>query len=137
MGKSIDKHEMIADYLDEMKTDAAAIRALAVHGAFQEELAQKCWLISEHATSLSQVERKQMRKEADRRKRSARRATPLLKYLGAEKAVEIARRALQIHGGVGYTKKLSGSVAFVVDFSLLAGIAVTSSFGSVAPGSSR
>jgi hypothetical protein len=27
-----------------------------------------------------------------------------LKYLGAEKAVEIARRSLQLHGGVGYTK---------------------------------
>ncbi|MCA9564772.1 MAG: hypothetical protein KC561_14850, partial [Myxococcales bacterium] len=29
---------------------------------------------------------------------------PLLKYLGAEKAVEITRRCLQIHGGVGYTR---------------------------------
>ncbi len=32
----------------------------------------------------------------------ARRATPLLKYLAAEKAVEMARRCLQIHGGNGY-----------------------------------
>jgi alkylation response protein AidB-like acyl-CoA dehydrogenase len=104
MGKSIDKHELIADYLDEMRVDAAGIRALAVHGAFQEELAQKCWLISEYATSLPETQRKELQREGNRKKRSARRATPLLKYLAAEKAVEIARRALQIHGGVGYTK---------------------------------
>ena len=30
--------------------------------------------------------------------------TPLIKYFGGEKAVEIARRNIQIHGGVGYTK---------------------------------
>ena len=33
MGKTIDKHEMIADYLDEMRTDTQALRALCVHGA--------------------------------------------------------------------------------------------------------
>src|SRR5207237_6696755 len=104
MGKSIDKHELIADYFDEMRTDVAGIRALAMHGAFDEELAQKLWLISEYATTLSDSERKEMQREANRRKRAARRATPLLKYLAAEKAVEIARKALQIHGGVGYTK---------------------------------
>ena len=31
-----------------------------------------------------------------------RRVTPLLKYLAAEKAVEMARRAIQIHGANGY-----------------------------------
>ena len=35
----------------------------------------------------------------------ARRATPLLKYLAAEKAVEMARRCLQIHGGNGYMRE--------------------------------
>jgi hypothetical protein len=30
MGKTIDRHEMIADYLDEMETDIRALRALAV-----------------------------------------------------------------------------------------------------------
>jgi hypothetical protein len=34
--------------------------------------------------------------------RKSRRITPILKYLGAEKAVEHARTALQIHGGNGY-----------------------------------
>lgn len=35
----------------------------------------------------------------------SRRFTPLLKYITAEKAVEHARRCVQIHGGVGYTKE--------------------------------
>ena len=44
MGKTIDKHEMIADYLDEMQTEIQSVRALAMHGAFHEEMAQKLTL---------------------------------------------------------------------------------------------
>ena len=38
--------------------------------------------------------------------KKARRITPLLKYFGAEKAVEHARTSLQIHGGNGYTTQV-------------------------------
>ena len=38
-------------------------------------------------------------------KRRTRRLTPLLKYHASEKAVEFARWAIQIHGGVGYTQE--------------------------------
>jgi alkylation response protein AidB-like acyl-CoA dehydrogenase len=103
MGKTIDQHEMIADYLEEMRNDIAGIRALAVHGAFQEELAQKKALHLQFG-KLSDDERAQLERELRRHKARARRVTPLLKYLGAEKAVELSRRCLQIHGGVGYTK---------------------------------
>ncbi len=103
MGKTIDQHEMIADYLDEMRVDLAGLRALAVHGAFEEEMGQKKNLVAQFA-AISDAERAKMRDEAKAHQRAARRATPLLKYLGAEKAVELARRSLQIHGGVGYTK---------------------------------
>ncbi len=89
MGKTIDRHEMIADYLDEMRTDIQALRALGVHGAVArgdgaEEAAHRqvrrrsptptrsSWSARSRATSAQ-----------------ARRVTPLLKYLGAEKAVEI------------------------------------------------
>ena len=41
MGKTIDKHEMIADYLDEMKTDVQAIRALTITATEYNELAQR------------------------------------------------------------------------------------------------
>jgi alkylation response protein AidB-like acyl-CoA dehydrogenase len=106
MGKTIDKHEMIADYLDEMRTDAQALRALCVHGTYHEELAQKLAMkLRLGEADLGEGEKKALAKRIAKHKRSARRVTPLLKYFGAEKAVEMARRAIQIHGGVGYTKE--------------------------------
>ena len=105
MGKTIDKHEMIADYLDEMRTDAQALRALCVHGTYHEELAQKLQIRVRIESTLGAAEKKELEKRIRHHKRSARRVTPLLKYFGAEKAVEMARRAIQIHGGVGYTKE--------------------------------
>jgi hypothetical protein len=105
MGKTIDRHEMIADYLDEMRTDIQAIRAMAVQAALHEELAQKLdlWLRYELFDSPEAAE--QGRKQQRRHKRKARRITPLLKYLGAEKAVQIAQRNIQIHGGYGYSSE--------------------------------
>ena len=105
MGKTIDKHEMIADYLDEMRTDVQALRALCVHGTYHEELAQKLQIRVRVDATLSADEKAKLEKEIRGHKRAARRVTPLLKYFGAEKAVEMARRAIQIHGGVGYTKE--------------------------------
>src|SRR5437763_6827643 len=43
--------------------------------------------------------------QARRHLAEARRALPLLKYLAAEKAVEMARMCLQIHGGNGYMRE--------------------------------
>jgi alkylation response protein AidB-like acyl-CoA dehydrogenase len=105
MGKTIDRHEMIADYLDEMRTDIQGIRAMAVEGAYWEELAHKKELFAQARTAEGSLERKRLEKEARRAKRRARRVTPLLKYLAAEKAVEMTRKAIQIHGGVGYTQE--------------------------------
>ncbi len=103
MGKTIDKHEMIADYLDEMRTDVQALRALCVYGTYHEELAQKLTMRTRTDEALAPEEKKTLERAANKHKRNARRVTPLLKYFGAEKAVEISRRALQIHGGVGFT----------------------------------
>lgn len=105
MGKTIDKHEMIADYLDEMRTDAQALRALCVYGTYHEELSQKLSMRARNDDTLTPDEKKALERRIAKHKRSARRVTPLLKYFGAEKAVEMARRAIQIHGGVGYTKE--------------------------------
>lgn len=102
MGKTIDQHELIADYLDEMATDVQGLRALAMHGAFHEEMAQKLRIRLQLDPPDDSVARVRLRKQATEHKAIARRATPLLKYLAAEKAVEIARRAIQIHGGNGY-----------------------------------
>ncbi|MCA9607323.1 MAG: acyl-CoA dehydrogenase family protein, partial [Myxococcales bacterium] len=106
MGKTIDKHEMIADYLDEMRTDIQALRAVCVHGAYHEEMATKIGLeLDYQKNGLSELEQKRLEKAQRHHKAAARRVTPLLKYFGAEKAVEHARRGIQIHGGVGYTKE--------------------------------
>lgn len=99
MGKTIDQHEMIADYLDEMEIDILGLRALTVYGGFHEEMAQKLDIVIR--TGLADDELACTRQSNSHRARS-RRVTPLLKYLGAEKAVEMARRCLQIHGGNGY-----------------------------------
>jgi alkylation response protein AidB-like acyl-CoA dehydrogenase len=105
MGKTIDRHEMIADYLDEMRTDIQALRAMCVHGAFHEEAGAKIDLHLRHGGHLPEGERRELERAFKDHKTKARRVTPLLKYFGAEKAVEMARRCVQIHGGVGYTKE--------------------------------
>ncbi len=103
MGKTIDRHEMIADYLDEMETDIQALRALSVQAAWHEEMAQKLILTLEFLPPDDGDERAELERQQKRHKAKARRLTPLVKYMGAEKAVEIARRTLQIHGGYGYS----------------------------------
>jgi 3-(methylthio)propanoyl-CoA dehydrogenase len=103
MGKTIDRHEMIADYLEEMATDIQGLRALGVHGAYHEEMAQKIRMQLDFDPRLSADQRRQLERTQSWHAGQARRVTPLLKYYGAEKAVEHARRAVQIHGGNGYT----------------------------------
>jgi hypothetical protein len=104
MGKTIDRHEIIADYLDEMETDIIGLRALAMHAAFEDELGGKKALFGRflsHGGAAAQS----LESEAAAHHANARRFTPLLKYLAAEKAVEMSRRCLQIHGGNGYMKE--------------------------------
>jgi alkylation response protein AidB-like acyl-CoA dehydrogenase len=106
MGKSIDRHEMIADYLAEMESDIVGLRALAMDAAFHDEVGHKQHLFGRFAVNgKGAVEARQLEREARVHQAAARRATPLLKYLAAEKAVEMARRCLQIHGGNGYMKE--------------------------------
>jgi alkylation response protein AidB-like acyl-CoA dehydrogenase len=103
MGKAIARHEMIADYLDEMRTDIQAMRALGVAGSLHEEMAQKLQIIGKFVDTASPGERDRIQRALPRHKALSRRYTPLFKYFATEKAVEIARRNMQIHGGVGYT----------------------------------
>ena len=105
MGKTIDRHEMIADMLDEMEADIVAIRAMAVTAAYGEELSQKLQLALDHYALLSDQEKQDAEREIARLKRRVRRITPLLKGFASEKAVEMARRCVQIHGGNGYTRE--------------------------------
>lgn len=103
MGKTIDRHELIADYLAEMQSDLEGLRALAMHGAFHEEMAQKIGIVLRFG-ALPKDKTAALERALPHHKAASRAATPLLKYLAAEKAVEMSRRAVQIHGGNGYTR---------------------------------
>ena len=106
MGKTIDRHEMIADLLDEMEVDIAGVRALAMTGGYSEELGQRLRTSLLFAEGVSTAEEKTaLEKRMKSARRKARRLTPLAKYLASEKAVSIARAGVQIHGGVGYTRE--------------------------------
>jgi len=104
MGKTIDRHEMIADYLETMKTEIQGVRAMAVSASYHEEMAQKLAMSLRYG-DFDDVTRAETERLLKSHQRKARRITPLLKYFGAEKAVEHARTALQIHGGNGYIRE--------------------------------
>lgn len=104
-GKTIDRHEMIADYLDEMESTTAGLRSLGFASAFNEEMAFRIGIHLRRSTNLSQSEVEQFRAQETRHKALSRRFTPLFKYLSSEASVDFARRCVQIHGGVGYTQE--------------------------------
>lgn len=107
MGKPIIEHELIADMLFNMETDLCGLRAMAYKSVSEFELAQREEMYFEHDDTFqgNADEKKRRGDENRRRKRYVRKITPLLKYLGAEKAVEVCRFNMQIHGGFGYTKE--------------------------------
>jgi len=104
MGKTIDKHEMIAEMIDEMEIDILGMRALAIKAAQNEELARRAAL-AHKALPDSHPSSAMLYKEQKSRTMASRQATPLLKYITSEKGVEMARRNLQIHGGSGYMRE--------------------------------
>ena len=77
---------------------------MAITAGFHEEMAQKLALTIRYG-DLDEVEQRRLERRLKSHQKKARRITPLLKYFGAEKAVEHARTALQIHGGNGYTRE--------------------------------
>jgi hypothetical protein len=82
------------------------VRALGVASAYHEEMAQKLTMFSRFIETTPEGDRARERfGDLGWHRSRARRFTPLLKYLAAEKAVELARRNMQIHGGVGYTRE--------------------------------
>ena len=105
MGKTIDKHEMIADYLEQMKTDIQGIRAMCVYAGWREEMRQKIELKLTYWPPEDPAERAALERQLKRYKAESRHVTPLLKYYASEKAVEMARMNLQIHGGSGYMRE--------------------------------
>ncbi|MBC7173208.1 MAG: acyl-CoA dehydrogenase family protein, partial [Polyangiaceae bacterium] len=101
-GKPLDRHELIADHLDEMEADIVSLRAMAMKAAYHEELAQKLALRLRQSEKCSDEERKSLERALVEHRAAARRITPLLAYCAAHKAMELSRRSAQIRGDNGY-----------------------------------
>jgi len=103
MGKPIERHEMIADYLEDMEMYLRGIRALCFEASQKVERAKRLEQILKFDPPADEAERAALERKMQRAKRQARDLTPLVKYIASEKAVEMSRMAMQILGGVGYT----------------------------------
>lgn len=92
MGKPIIQHPMVADMLYEMEIETRAMRALVIESS--------CAYDRMHI-----AEQQGNKKEFNRWKKRYRRLTPLTKYYCSERAITIAKNALQIFGGYGVCKE--------------------------------
>lgn len=102
MGKPIAKHEMIADYLDEMDVTIRGLRAMCFEAAFAEEVSHRMKAMLKVKPPSDDDVRQAQERTIRRYRRRARFLTPLIKYLGGEEAVRFSRMAMQIAGGIGY-----------------------------------
>jgi hypothetical protein len=89
MGRPIARHELVADLLLDMEAEVAALRALVY----------RCTALQDRLSGLERAGGSPAEQAA--LKRALRDRTPLVKWLGAERALWIARTAVQIHGGYG------------------------------------
>jgi alkylation response protein AidB-like acyl-CoA dehydrogenase len=89
MGRPIARHEMGADLLFDMEAETAALRALVY----------RCTELQDRIDALQRSGRGA--EEQAPLKKELRDRTPLVKWLGAERALWVARTAVQVHGGYG------------------------------------
>ncbi|MBL4849748.1 MAG: acyl-CoA dehydrogenase family protein [Planctomycetes bacterium] len=102
MGKLLKDHELMADILQTMDTELRGMRALAFETVNHVEVSQRLETRLRYDAPSDPAIRKEFEKRYKRAKRKARRMTPLLKFIAAEKAVEFSRINMQVHGGMGY-----------------------------------
>jgi len=102
MGKPIAEHELVAEKLLDMETWIQALRALAFDAMNAVEIATRLDMKLRVDPPANAEEKERLEKLQKKMARRARRLTPLLKYMAAEKAVEISRDAMQVFGGMGY-----------------------------------
>jgi len=101
-GKPIAHHELILEKLLDIEVDIMALRSLSFQAAYHQTMAQLGERRLKDET-LSEAERLDTTLRVARFRRRMRRWTPLIKWYGGEKAFEVARNAMQIHGGYGFT----------------------------------
>ena len=103
-GRSLSRHELVAEKLLDMDVDIRALRSLCYQASFNQSML----LLGERQLKedqLSDEERAAVERRTTRARRRVRRWTPLVKWYAAERAVDIARIGLQLHGGYGFTKE--------------------------------
>jgi hypothetical protein len=103
MGKPIREHPLVAEMLLDMETSVAGLRALWMEAAVAYDLVQG---LDRRLRSLSEVdpERSTIEFRKRRLERYLRELTPLVKYIGAEEAIRVARTGVQVFGGYGVVK---------------------------------
>jgi len=89
MGRPIARHELVADMLLDMEAEVAALRALVY----------RCTALQDRIAGIQRAGGSKAEQVA--LKRELRDRTPLVKWLGAERALWVARTAVQVHGGYG------------------------------------
>jgi 3-(methylthio)propanoyl-CoA dehydrogenase len=90
MGRPIARHELVADLLLDMEAELLALRALVY----------RCSELQDRLHGLDRAGLGET-KQARQLRRALRDRTPLVKWLGAERTLWIARSAVQVHGGYG------------------------------------
>jgi alkylation response protein AidB-like acyl-CoA dehydrogenase len=95
MGRPIARHELVADMLFDMEAETAALRALVY----------RCTETQDRILGLERPGAVAAKGELAALKRALRDRTPLVKWFGAERAIAMARMAVQIHGGYGVVQE--------------------------------
>lgn len=108
-GKPICKHESLADKILDMETDVKAIRSMIYKACEYEDI--KAGLEDKLKNFNGNKEEKlKLEKQFKKYKYLAREMIPLIKYFAAEKAIQITRDNIQIHGGNGYTTEYTAEL---------------------------
>ena len=102
MGKPIAQHELLAEMLLDMETWIRGMRALAIEATNAVELAARLETKLRVDPPANADELSRLVARQKRMAKRARRLTPLLKFIAAEKSVEICRDSMQVFGGMGY-----------------------------------
>jgi hypothetical protein len=103
-GVPIAHHEMVAEKLLDMEVETRALRSLCYQAGYNQSIMYQCEKLLAN-TDLSEEQRSAIERKAGVARKRVRKLTPLIKWYGAEKSVEMARNSLQLHGGYGYTKE--------------------------------
>ena len=104
-GKSLIQHEMIAEKILDMETDLKASRSLCYQASFLHSMSYLDDARLNREKDLDEKTRKKLGLRRNEARAKVRLWTPLIKWYVAERCVTMAREALQLHGGYGFTKE--------------------------------